>query len=140
MNISIDENNLAAVKELRDIQSKADLTIWAQAEEIHEAHRAKNPSLPDFQYFYSWYINYGYVIKKPHSLIMAHETVDTWFIYLAIGHGSLIESLSDIPHYLPFMAWGYLNSKNNEKQIKIRTKRIFKLLGGIERWEQPHYH
>lgn len=115
--------------ELNGIHATADITLWDRAIELHEAVRKRDPGLADFEHFYNWYLVYGFLIKTPQSLLLAHHDDDTWYIYLAITNGSLLDLLEYMPYQLKYMQWGYGLKGNSTKFVKIKTDRFFKMLG-----------
>lgn len=129
MDIPKDFESSREYKELLAVQGAADLTIWDEAIKIHDDMRRRQPWIPEFKYFYDWYLYYGFVFKTPSLLLMCHHNADTWFIYLAITRGSLIDLLHTLPYKLDNIEWGITYGKNDVKIIKMKTKRLYRMAG-----------
>jgi len=119
------------VNELEQIESGADVTIWEQAKAIHDANMKLDPKLPNFETLLQWYLTYGYVTKRPESVIMYHQAGNTWYIYLAIGKEAFINWHQQQPYYLEFISWGYINKKGKQIDFKMESKRLWRLLKAI---------
>ena len=81
--------------------------IWEEAERLHKE------CLLDYKEELNYYMHNGYILSTPDAMVWAEPYNDAWFVYLAIGKGSIPVFLNAMPFWLPKFAYARFLLRNN---------------------------